>query len=202
MKCDVCGSENPPDSLFCETCGNKLEAQPPAIGPDQLICPNCGANNPPENAFCESCGFDLSSPPPTPRQDQIECSNCHQMNPPEELYCVGCGVNLKSAQIQPQIPSIMGILTGSDGSEINITKTETLGRAELSRFVSPDKTTLISRQHFAIYLDGTNFYIEDEDSTNGTMLNYVEIKDMGRQELKDGDEIKVSDEFTLKFSTS
>ncbi|GAH60469.1 unnamed protein product [marine sediment metagenome] len=96
----------------------------------------------------------------------------------------------------------MGILTGSDGSEINITKNETLGRAELSRFVSPDKTTLISRQQFTISIDGTNFYIEDEDSTNGTMLNNVEIKDMGRQELKDGDEIKVADEFTLKFSIS
>jgi len=114
---------------------------------------------------------------------------------------MGCGVNLETAQPQPQIPTIMGTLTGPDGIEINITKTETLGRAELSRFVSPDKTTLISRQHFTIHLDGTNFYIEDEDSANGTMLNNVEIKDMGRQELKDGDEIKVSDEFTLKFST-
>jgi len=200
MKCGSCGHENPPDSIHCEECGLALEAQPLDIGSDQLICPRCGTNNPPGNDFCESCGFNLSSQPPTAPQAQIECPSCSRMNPPEELYCIGCGVNLKSAQPQPQIPSIMGILTGSDGSEINITKNETLGRAELSRFVSPDKTTLISRQQFTIYLDGTNFYIEDEDSTNGTMLNNVEIKDMGRQELKDGDEIKVSDEFTLKFS--
>jgi len=201
MKCGFCGHENLPDSIHCEECGRMLGAQPLDIGSDQLICPSCGANNPPGNDFCESCGFNLSSQPPTAPQDQIECPSCGRMNSPEELYCTGCGVNLKSAQIRPPIPSIMGILTGSDGSEINITKNETLGRAELSRFVSPDKTTLISRQHFTIFLDGTNFYIEDEDSTNGTMLNNVEIKDMGRQELKDGDEIKISDEFILKFST-
>jgi len=202
MKCNVCGHENPPDSAFCEECRNELKAQPLDIGSDQLICPKCGTNNPPGNDFCENCGFNLSSQPPTAPQDQIECPSCGRMNPPEELYCTSCGFNLKSAQPEPPIPRITGILTGSDGSEIRITKNETLGRAELSRLVSPDKTTLISRQHFAIHLDGTNFYIEDEDSTNGTMLNNVEIKDMGRQELKDGDEIKVADEFTLKFSTS
>lgn len=201
MKCEICGNENPADCSFCENCGGKLEAQPLDIGSGQLICPSCGANNPPGNDFCESCGSNLSSQPPT-AQAQIECPSCGRMNPPEELYCIGCSVNLKTAQRQTPTPSIMGILTGSDGNEIKITKNETLGRAELSRFVSPDKTTLISRQHFTISLDGNNFYIEDDDSTNGTMLNSVEIKDMGRQELKDGDEIKVSDEFTLKFSIS
>ncbi len=202
MKCDSCGIENPADSSFCENCGSNLEAQALDTGSDQLICPSCGANNPPGNDFCDSCGFNLSGQPPIEHQAQIKCPSCGLMNPSEELYCTGCGLNLTSAPPQPKIPIIMCILTGPDGVEINITKNETLGRAELSRFVSPDKTTLISRQHFTIFIDGTKFYIEDEDSTNGTMLNNVELKDMGRQELKDGDEIKVSDEFNLKFSTS
>ncbi len=78
MRCNLCGHDSPPGSLFCLNCGSQI-APPqgmvptPAMGggmPAGAVCPSCRAENPPGMKFCRSCGTVLgaSAPgiPPTP----------------------------------------------------------------------------------------------------------------------------------------
>ena len=50
MRCPRCQHENPPDALFCQECGVRLE----------LPCPGCGTGNQPGAKFCKRCGERLS----------------------------------------------------------------------------------------------------------------------------------------------
>lgn len=78
------------------------------------------------------------------------------------------------------------------------------GRETFEKFGVPRGVLeYISREdrggHFRIYLRGTRWYIEDMNSTNGTLLNGVEIKGKGPQELKDGDVISPAGALNIVF---
>ena len=79
------------------------------------------------------------------------------------------------------------------GARSSIEHELTLGRSSHSR--SNDKSFLrlsdaeISRRHMRIYKDGSNYYVEDLHSTNGTLLHGKFLKPGEPNELKDGDEL-------------
>lgn len=52
----------------------------------------------------------------------------------------------------------------------------------------------VSRKHATIILQGNNFYIRDEGSTNGTYVNGRSLPKMVPQPLQNGDEISIYDE--------
>lgn len=54
-KCSNCGAMNPSNSVFCTTCGAKIEAQQPAPG---VYCTNCGKMIAAGTRFCNFCGAD------------------------------------------------------------------------------------------------------------------------------------------------
>lgn len=60
-----------------------------------------------------------------------------------------------------------------------------VGRSKMSSLYIDDRK--MSRQHFALEWDGQNMYVMDLDTTNGTMVNDVQIKK--RYKLQQGDEI-------------
>jgi class 3 adenylate cyclase/tetratricopeptide (TPR) repeat protein len=53
MRCPRCQQENPPDALFCQECGVRLE----------VPCPGCGTGNLPSAKFCNRCGQGLALAP-------------------------------------------------------------------------------------------------------------------------------------------
>jgi predicted component of type VI protein secretion system len=65
--------------------------------------------------------------------------------------------------------------------------------------VSLQKVWWISKQHCTIFQQEGSFYIEDKLSTNGTKLNGIEIRDMGKQKLNDNDEIIIADVIKVLF---
>jgi len=79
-------------------------------------------------------------------------------------------------------------------------KERIFGRGDFKGCISDDERYYISKLHFSITKENDRFYIEDKNSKNGTKLNGVEIKDMGRKELKDGDEIAVANVLNMKFN--
>ncbi len=57
--------------------------------------------------------------------------------------------------------------------------------------LTPDKT--VSRPHAIITQDGPRFWIEDQSSSRGTLVNGEEIKGMGRRRLEPGDTVQIGD---------
>jgi adenylate cyclase len=64
--------------------------------------------------------------------------------------------------------------------------------------LSPD--TKISRLHARIWKDDNTYWVEDRQSTRGTMLNEVEIKGGGKKKIKVGDVVALG-ETTLRFES-
>ena len=57
-KCEKCGNILVIDSVFCNKCGEKLEALQAEV--IKNICPKCGSVYEEDAAFCISCGSKLS----------------------------------------------------------------------------------------------------------------------------------------------
>mgnify|MGYP001772774151 CR=1 FL=1 len=94
-----------------------------------------------------------------------------------------------------------------NGIEIPVTEpVKVFGRETLEKYGVPaDIAQMITREerggHFRIYYQGGKWYIEDLNSTNGTLLNGKEIKGKGPQELKNGDTISPAGILNMKFIT-
>jgi hypothetical protein len=92
-----------------------------------------------------------------------------------------------------------------NGMEIPVSEPyRVFGRETFEKYGLPkDVLDFITREdrggHFKIYLRGMKWFIEDSGSTNGTLLNGVEIRGKGPQELKDGDVISPGGVVNLVF---
>lgn len=87
-----------------------------------------------------------------------------------------------------------------DNREIKLTRDEkSFGREDFLGVISGDDLLFIGRRHFKIVVMDGEFYIEDLDTKNGTMLNGEEIKGLGRKKLKNGDEILAAKVLMIKY---
>jgi len=97
---------------------------------------------------------------------------------------------------------VRGRLVMADSNEIRLTEgTKAIGRADFKSIVPPDKLSYISRRHLMVSYENGDYFIEDEDSGNGTKLNGADIKGKGKYKLSDGDKIELSEVVTLTFRT-
>lgn len=230
MKCPYCGKENDPQEAFCVDCGGKLSAAPsptpppaptpPPVSPPtplatgEVECPSCHKTNPAGTTFCIECGADLSQvvpPPPQavpPPPAELKCPVCSTVSPPEAKFCYKDGTPLVATPAPVAAPAVaappqIAKLILPDNSEILLTEaTKTLGRGDFSRAISAEDSKYLSRQHFQVSFESGKFYVEDLKSANGTKLNGTDIKDKGKQELKDGDKIEVAEVATVTFKMS
>lgn len=53
MKCDLCGTENPSNAVFCKHCGHRLD--------NMSVCQHCGKLTPVDGQFCINCGANRDS---------------------------------------------------------------------------------------------------------------------------------------------
>lgn len=53
MKCDLCGTENPSNAVFCKHCGHRLD--------NMSVCQHCGKLTPIDGQFCINCGANRDS---------------------------------------------------------------------------------------------------------------------------------------------
>lgn len=76
-----------------------------------------------------------------------------------------------------------------------------IGRNDFRSCIMPDKAGQVSRDHFRIYCEKGDYYIEDVNSMNGTRLNGSRITGKGRFQLKEGDVIELADVLSLTFKS-
>lgn len=81
MICKKCGAEMPDGSVFCGSCGTRIDGK--------KVCSSCGALNREEYAFCTACGARIDG--------KKQCAECGTVF--EGTFCPACGQ--KSEQPQP-----------------------------------------------------------------------------------------------------
>jgi hypothetical protein len=185
-----------------------------------MNCPKCGKDNPSDNRFCDNCGADLqvlgggsAMPAMATMGGSNECPACRHINPSGSTFCENCGSTIQfapgAAPAAAQMPQQSYTATPTyssdkslilpDGAEIAITARRSIGRLDLAKYTAPTETMWVSRQHFDVFEENGVPYIIDERSSNGTKLNGKEIRQLGKQQLKSGDEIIVGDAVKLIF---
>ncbi len=113
-RCTHCGKVNRDDSLFCQECGQRLEAPKPAPAPTPTLvnCSSCGAANVEGMNFCKMCGTPLNrsahrrpaaaapapTPAPAPPSDKQSCSACGKLTPAGFSFCQHCGRRFNSTE--------------------------------------------------------------------------------------------------------
>jgi 3',5'-cyclic-nucleotide phosphodiesterase len=82
-----------------------------------------------------------------------------------------------------------------------VTGSKGFGREDFKSLVQAEELPAISRRHFAIGGSGDEFYIEDLNSKNGTMVNGERLAPGVRRTLNPGDEISVGNVLQLQFQS-
>ncbi len=135
-----------------------------------VTCFRCGATNPSSRLFCTSCGYDLSDKPPSP--DLFLGPNGRP---------VLARLTIQNGQMAGRSYLFHQVMT-------------TIGRTNGNNLIISGRT--VSRRHARLWFDNGQWYLEDLQSANGTMVNNVRIFQQPVA-LKDGDVINFGDEIVL-----
>jgi hypothetical protein len=175
------GHENPDGSAFCDECGEPLSAAAPVANSapasaGSVTCPSCGALNAVGEAYCANCGSSLTAAPtpaPTPAA-------------PAPPAASGAG--------NPRLVTANGTTFDLGGkSEVII------GREDPVSNIYPDVDLTphggeedgVSRVHAKLLINGSQYLVEDQNSTNHTFVNKQKLAPKTPTPIKDGDELKL-----------
>lgn len=101
--CSNCGNILPPESLFCNKCGQKVI--------NDIFCKKCGNKLPPDSLFCNKCGTKVS--------DDIFCNKCGSKQPSGSLFCDKCGNKLTIDTSNPKVISNNKSTTSNPFASLN-----------------------------------------------------------------------------------
>lgn len=171
IECPSCGELIPDDSKYCDQCGVEL-----------LSCVNCGALG--TDDFCPECGKPMVSrnqiqknPDVTikPRQDTNEIKNDGQTT------VGGPGRSRKNL-----------VLKARKGNFIILPEHEAIiGRKDSPYEQLLSDCNLISRKHGKFVKQGRDWFIVDFGSTNGTLVNDVELQPGVPMKFREGDVVDI-----------
>ena len=181
-KCNKCGHENPPDSFFSESCGEKMDE----------VAGGAPSTAPPPAAV---------PPPPEPEasggpKKEIACPSCDTKTPADSSFCENCGLKLSR-------PSVPARLINDDGQKIEImSEKTTFGRQDFVQWIPEEyNDPRISREHFVIsFSDGVYSVSLFKPQVNITTLNGGGLAGGKSYDLKNNDIIDVAEgRLILKF---
>lgn len=166
IECPSCEEMIPYDSKFCDQCGAEL-----------LECVNCGALG--TDDFCAECGNPMVSKGKTVNKDDVT------VKPPKEEDIL---INIGNTTIGGRKATKNLILKARKGNFILRPEDEAI----IGRTIGPYENllsdcNLISRKHAKFVKKGRDWYIVDFGSTNGTLINDVELQPDTPMKFKAGD---------------
>ena len=152
IECPACGEMIPEDSLYCDMCGVQL-----------LECVNCGAVG--TDQFCAECGKPMiARKQPKPEPEVIVDPPLEPQEPDDDG---GKTVGRRRKKLVLKARKGGLVIEPQDGSVI--------GRGE-GPYTALRSMDLISRRHGQFVKKGRDWYITDFGSTNGTLVNDVELE--------------------------
>jgi serine/threonine-protein kinase len=136
------------------------------------------------------------------------CVNCARELSPDDVFCAYCGARQPSKRTTAKLV-VLGTNEMSAQFALNAEGESLIGRMDPNRGIRPevdlskyDPAARVSRRHAKIVVQGSQFYIEDLGSANGTFINGSQKLLQGKlHPLMSGDELKLG-ETTLKFVVS
>lgn len=195
VRCSL-GHENPDGSGFCDECGEPLTNAAPVAAPTSTaagtqVCPSCSATNPVGEAFCSNCGVNLLAPADTA--------------PPPP-------VNIPSTGAAPVATALTArLIVEADNQEFDLSGKDnvTLGREDAVSNIYPDVDLTphggeeggVSRLHARIFVENSQYMLEDENSTNFTFLNRQRLTAKTPTPLHDNDEVRLG-RVLMRFKTA
>ena len=197
MNCTMCGAIIPTGQTNCPMCGAPVQAEQPADNA-QPVQPQMGYQQPMGQPVPPMGGQPMGQPVP-PMGGQRPPMGQPMMGQP----MVGQMPRPQAPQMQNG--NLMGQLGGarpiphfvrkSTGEIINITKPEfIIGKSKTKADYAIENNSAISREHcIVIQRDGVN-YIKDNNSTNHTYVNGVELQPGKEVLLKHKTEVRLGDE--------
>ncbi|MGN6752807.1 MAG: FHA domain-containing protein [Intrasporangium sp.] len=179
---------------------------PPTAAPSAVECPNCHTENPEGALFCEACGYDFTTGA-MPRTTAAEAASTALTEGGEEEQgqrfewvaevwvdpdWYATQEEADTACPSPGLPTIIPLRH----------KSLLLGRVSSSRNTHPeiDLSTDpgVSRRHAQLTTDGSRWFVEDLDSSNGTFVGPASgplpdqpIAARAKRELDDDDRLYV-----------
>ncbi len=201
--CPACGAEVSPGEAFCASCGASL-AQPP-IPPEPVPEVEPTAEAVPAEPTAPAPPVVEAAPPPPPPAPAPAgpptCPACGTEVETGDAFCSACGFALKEAPAPPP-PALAGprLVVVASGAEIPLPAVEEiiLGREDPVSGLYPEVDLTphggeeggVSRRHARLIVEGSQYFVEDLDSTNYTFVNKQKLAPKTRQPVKDGDEIR------------
>ena len=133
------------------------------------------------------------------------CNYCKQDNPPGEIFCKFDGMPLFLARSISRLSANARLELPNRTIELE-EKEASFGKEDFKNDVSASKINYISKRlkpQFRIIKENDRYYLEDNNSTNGTKINDIEINPKkggnGKQELKHGDRILIANILNAEF---
>jgi len=156
-----------------------------------IKCPNCQAEHPENTLFCDECGAYLLADKPE-GTDPLAADEVTWTERDETSEVTGEGVTS---------PLGLKLTIPDSGSEVEVplTRGVNIGRLDPANASFPDVDLTsygglekgVSRRHAKITRRGSEVFIEDLGSINGTFLNREKLKPYLPQVLKSGDELQL-----------
>jgi hypothetical protein len=198
VQCSL-GHENPDGSAFCDECGEPLSGvapvaataapQPaPAVATAPAgseVCPSCGSLNPAGESFCSNCGSMLGA----------TAAATGTPAPPASP--------VPAAPVMSSAPAALSarLIVEADNQEFDLSGKDIIliGREDAVSNIFPDVDLTphggeeggVSRMHARIFVENSQYMLEDENSTNFTFLNRQKLTAKTPTALHDNDEIKL-----------
>ena len=157
-----------------------------------IKCPSCGKSHPENTLFCDECGAYLLVEG-RKRTDPLGIEDVAWMEAD-----FGVITPLESAATKP-LTIRVSILDSGRQIELPLDKEISIGRLDAATATFPDVDLIadggmergVSRRHAKITRKGSELFLEDLDSVNGTFLNGKRLTPYLPHALKDEDEIRL-----------
>lgn len=174
LECPSCGELIPDDSKYCDQCGVEL-----------LECVNCGALGT-EN-FCSECGKPMISKGKSGNKSENKPHVTVKPQKEEEIL-----IDIGNTTIGGRNAVKNLILKARKGNFILRPENEAIiGRSNSPYEHLLSDCNLISRKHGKFLKQGRDWYIVDFGSTNGTLVNDVELQPNVPMKFQAGDVIDI-----------